>query len=107
LKDFRSALLSRVVARNVERASRLVRAEIGGATAEIVVDSRQANAGIDRGRSGTKLEIEVRGLVERARIRSRGRDFYKDIEVDQDAMRVLTGRLAVLLERLEAAPLPG
>ena len=39
-----------------------VRAKIRRAAGEIVVDSGQADAGIDRGRAGTKLEVEVRGL---------------------------------------------
>ena len=66
-----------------------VRAEIGRFAGEIVVDSAQPHACVDRDRAGTKLEVEIRRLVERAWIGAGRRDLYKDIVVDEHAVRVV------------------
>src|SRR5262245_37748993 len=88
-----------------ERPAGFVRAEIRGPAGEIIVHAGEANASIDCRRAGSELEIEVRGLVERAWIGSRSGDPYKHIVVDQDAMRVLSSRLAEFLQRLESSSL--
>src|SRR5579862_14880 len=95
-----SALLPRPVVRHGRPDFQ--RAQVRGAAGEIVVDSRKAHAGVHGGRAGAKLEIEIGGLVQRARIRPRRRHLLKDVVIYDDAVPVLASGLAVLLQRLES-----
>ena len=63
-----NGLLARAVVR--DWAADFICAQIRGAAGEFVVDAGQPDSGIHRGGAGAQVEIEVRGVVKRARIGS-------------------------------------
>ena len=89
-----------------QRTTDFVRAQVRRAAGEVVVHAGQPDAGVDGRRAGTKLKVEIRRFVERPRIGTGRRDFHEHVVVDQDAVLVLTGRLAVFLQGLEPPSLP-
>src|SRR5437867_3130126 len=84
------------------RPSHLERPEIGSAAGKVVIDSGKSKSFIDGSRARPKLKIEIRRTIECARIRPGRRYFYKRIVVNQDAVFILAGRIAVFLQCLES-----
>src|SRR2546427_229395 len=52
-------------------AAYFIGAQVRGAAGEIIVDPGETNSGVYRGGAGAKLEVEIRGFVECARIGAR------------------------------------
>ena len=75
-----------------------VGAEIGRLAGEIVIDRGEQNARIDGCRAWLQPEIEIVGVVEMLRIGLvRNLGIHENIVVDQNAVLVLLGGLAVFL----------
>src|SRR5258708_6281243 len=87
------------------RTADFERAQVGSAAGKVVIDSGQPNACVHRGRPRTKLEIEIAGFVQRARIGAGRRRLLEHVVIHKHAMAILAGGLAKLLERLESTGL--
>src|SRR5438874_7799833 len=100
------AMLSRARTVVRERTADFVSAEIRRSSCVIVVDPRQPDAGVDGCGAWTQAEVEVRRLVERARVGPGRCHLDEHVVVDLHAVFVLTARRAVFLQGLEPPDFP-